>query len=104
MSLPAAEIKLLLYLGEIGLIGLELNSEENNFSFICCAKQRPSSIRSGVEFSFNDYNLRSFCKHPRSMQYSRILFCCFKGSRAFLSSLFFSACIFSFVPGGAKII
>ena len=29
---------------------------------------------------------------------SRILFCCFKGSRAFLSSLFFSACIFSFVP------
>ena len=29
---------------------------------------RPSSIRSGVEFSFSDYNLRSFCKHPRSMQ------------------------------------
>ena len=54
---------------------------------------RPSSIR-----FFNDYNFRSFCKHPRSMQHffsgSRILFCCFKGSRAFLSSLFFSACIF----------
>ena len=32
--------KLLLYLGKIGVIGLELNSEGNNFSFICCAKQR----------------------------------------------------------------
>ena len=32
--------KLLLYLGKIGLIGLELNSEGNNFSFICCAKQQ----------------------------------------------------------------
>ena len=34
--------KLLLYLGmdKIGLIGLELNREGNNFSFICCAKQR----------------------------------------------------------------
>ena len=53
---------------------------------------RPSSIRSGVEFSFNDYTLPSFCKHPRSMQYF------FSGSsRAFLSSLFFmiSDCIFN---------
>ena len=32
--------KLLLYLGKIGVIGLELNSEGNNFSFICCAKQQ----------------------------------------------------------------
>ena len=32
--------KLLLYLGKIGVISLELNSEGNNFSFICCAKQR----------------------------------------------------------------
>ena len=32
--------KLLLYLGKIALIGLELNSEGNKFSFICCAKQR----------------------------------------------------------------
>ena len=32
--------KLLLYLGKIGLIGLELNSEGNNFSFICSAKQQ----------------------------------------------------------------
>ena len=31
---------MLLYLGKIGVIGLELNSEGNNFSFICCAKQR----------------------------------------------------------------
>ena len=119
--------KLLLYLGKIGLIGLELNSERKIFSFICCAKQRTIlldaprawrvlydhplylnfgnvfhiyrqglssgvkscckallkwnhqsvSITSGVEFSFNDYNLRSFCKHLRSMQHffsdSRIL-------------------------------
>ena len=57
-------------------------------------------------FFFNDYNLRSFCKHLRSMQHffsnSRILFCCFKRSRAFLSSLFFSVCILLFVPCGAK--
>ena len=32
--------KLLLYLDKIGVIGLELNSEGKNFSFICCAKQR----------------------------------------------------------------
>ena len=32
--------KLLLYLGKIGLIGLELNSEGTNFSFICCARQQ----------------------------------------------------------------
>ena len=102
-------------------IGLELNSEGNNFSFICCAKQRtillgvPRAWRvlhdhrlSDLEWSFffNDYNLRSFCKHLRSMQHffsnSRILFCCFKRSRAFLSSLFFSTCIFLFIPCGAK--
>ena len=77
--------KLLLYLGKIGLIGLELNSEGNNFSFICSAKQR--TILLGVprawrvlhdhrlwhlEWSFLsmiDYNLRSFCKHPSSMQH-----------------------------------
>ena len=75
------------------------------FHLLCQTTNYPvgCSIRSGVEFSFNDYNLRSFCKHPRSMQYffsdSRILFCCFKGSRAFLSSL----CLYFFVvPGGAK--
>ena len=51
---------------------------------------QPSSIRSGVEFSFNDYNLSSFCKHPRSMQHFFS-----DSSRAFLSSLFLSACIFN---------
>lgn len=48
---------------------------------------RPSSIRSWVEFSFNDYNLPSFCK-PRSMQHFFS-----DSSRTFLSSLFFSACL-----------
>ena len=38
MSLPAAQI--VVVFGKIGLTGLELNSEGNNLSFICCAKQR----------------------------------------------------------------
>ena len=111
----------LLFLGKIGLIGLELIREGNNFSFICSAKQRtilmgvPRAWRvlhdhrlSHLEWSF--LSMITTCDRSANIQVacstffsdSRILFCCFKGSCAFLSSLFFSACIFSFVPGGAK--
>ena len=41
MSLPAAEFeKIVVVFGQDWCYGLELNSKGNNFSFICCAKQR----------------------------------------------------------------
>lgn len=55
-----------------------LSSGVKSCSKECSKRNHQSvSIRSGVEFSVNENNLRSFCKHPRSMQHffsdSRIL-------------------------------
>ena len=59
------------------------------------------------QFSFSDYNLRTFCKHPRSMQHflvtsgSPARFAVSKGVVHFLSSLSSLLVFFSFVHGGA---
>ena len=115
MSLPAAEFEIVVVFGEDWSLisGWKLivrgtifrssavpNNEQSSWVFHVLGESCTTivyQIWSGV-FFFNDYNLRSFCKHLRSMQHffsnSRILFCCFKRSRAFLSSLFFSVVFF----------
>ena len=114
-------LKLLFYLGKIGL-WLELNSEGNDFSFICCAKQQtillgvPRAWRvlqdhrlSDLEWSF--LSVITTCDRSANIHVASSTFYWLEEPRPVLlfqreSCIFeqfvFSACIFSFVPDGVK--